>query len=131
MGCGDGIGFVVATERNCPCSCQRCGQRVIRAAHDVVLGLRLGQAISSSAKEAPQVHIRILLDAVFFLEIPSPELAACPEFGNLFPDVAEYVEVEGEAADKSIHVVASSEHIVYVSICDQYGISDLLRRRCT
>src|SRR5512135_3460611 len=130
MRCGNGVGFVIAAERYCLGSRQRCRKGVISAAHDVVLGLSFGQTISSSAKEASQVHVRILLDPVFLLEIPCPELPACPELRHLFPEVTEYVEVEGKATDKCVYVIAPGDHVVYIRVRDQYGVPDLLCRRC-
>ena len=75
------------------------------------------------------MHVRLLLDAVFLLQVPRPELAGRPELRHLLPEVAEDVEVEREAADEGVDVVAPRQHVVDVGVGDEDGAGDLLRGR--
>ncbi len=73
----------------------------------------------------------MILGSVALLQVFCPEFPCRTELGYLFPEVSKDIEVEGEAPDKIVNVMATAQDFLDIGIGNLEGVSDFLNRRTT
>ncbi len=103
-----------------------CPKGIVRTTDDVVFRLGFGKAETTPAEQTSEVHGLGIGRSVPFLEVLRPELASGPELGDLFPQVPEDVEVEGDPASHVVDVESPCEGFIDVAVGDLESERDLL-----